>query len=85
MRKYIVEILPNVQKFLSKLDLKTRVRIINEVSLLAENARPNGCKKLEGYNGYRVRVGDYRILYEIEDKILLVTIIKIGHRKNIYD
>lgn len=52
---------------------------------LAENPRPQGCKKLKGRLGYRVRVGDYRIIYEIFDTILVIEVIDLGHRKDIYD
>ena len=52
---------------------------------LAENPRPNGYKKLKGRDGYRIRSGDYRIIYEIHDSILLVDVVNVGHRKDIYD
>jgi mRNA interferase RelE/StbE len=52
---------------------------------LSENPRPYGYKKLVGRDAYRIRIGDYRIIYEIEDKIITVTVIDVGHRKEIYD
>ncbi len=52
---------------------------------LAENPRPNGYIKLKGKDAYRIRVGDYRIIYEIIDKILLVDVIDVGHRSDIYE
>ncbi|MDB5142318.1 MAG: addiction module toxin, RelE/StbE family [Mucilaginibacter sp.] len=51
---------------------------------LAENPRPHGYKKLKGRDGYRVRVGNYRIIYDIFDTVLVVDIITLGHRKDIY-
>jgi mRNA interferase RelE/StbE len=51
---------------------------------LGNNPRPSGCKKLKGRDGYRIRVADYRIIYEIQDGILLVDVINLGHRKDIY-
>ena len=51
---------------------------------LTENPRPQGCKKLKGRSGYRIRVGDYRIIYEIYDLELIIDVIDLGHRKNIY-
>lgn len=51
---------------------------------LANNPRPAGCKKLKGRDSYRIRVADYRIIYEIFDDILLVDVIDLGHRKDIY-
>ena len=52
---------------------------------LAENPRPVGCKKLKGREGYRIRIGDYRVLYDIFDKLLLVEVVEVGNRKNVYD
>lgn len=51
---------------------------------LANNPRPSGFKKLKGRDGYRIRVGDYRIIYDIFDNLLLVDVIELGHRKEIY-
>ena len=59
--------------------------IIEDISDLSSIPRPTGCKKLKGYrNSYRIRVGDYRVIYEIEDKMLRILIVAIGHRKDIY-
>lgn len=52
---------------------------------LANNPRPAGCKKLKGRDSYRIRVANYRIIYEIFDNILLVDVIDLGHRKDIYE
>ena len=52
---------------------------------LADNPRPTGYKKLKGRDGYRIRVADYRIIYEIFDDVLLVDVIDLGHRKDIYE
>jgi mRNA interferase RelE/StbE len=52
---------------------------------LSDAPRPNGCKKLKGREAYRIRVADYRVIYEIQDKILLIDVIAIGHRKDIYE
>ena len=52
---------------------------------LAENPRPNGYRKLKGRPGYRLRVADYRIIYDIIDNDLIVNVINIGHRKDIYE
>lgn len=52
---------------------------------LSDNPRPIGCKKLKGRNGYRIRVAHYRIIYEIFDNELLVDVISLGHRKDIYE
>jgi mRNA interferase RelE/StbE len=52
---------------------------------LADNPRPVGCKKLKGRDGYRIRVGNYRVIYEIFDSELVVEVVTLGHRKDIYD
>lgn len=52
---------------------------------LTENPRPQGFKKLKGRDGYRIRIGNYRVIYEIFDKALIIEIINLGHRKDIYD
>ncbi len=85
MRKYSIEILQTVQKFITNLDKKTRNKILEEILDLENNPRPYGSVKLKGYDGFRIRVGDYRIVYEIKDNILLVTIVKVGHRKDVYE
>jgi mRNA interferase RelE/StbE len=52
---------------------------------LANDPRPAGCKKLKGRDGYRIRVGDYRIIYQIIDHVLVVEVVALGHRKDIYN
>jgi mRNA interferase RelE/StbE len=59
--------------------------IKNTIYDLADNPRPHGYKKLKGRNGFRIRVADYRIIYEIFDNTLVVDVINIGHRREIYD
>ncbi|WP_354360598.1 type II toxin-antitoxin system RelE/ParE family toxin [Pedobacter sp. UYP30] len=54
------------------------------ISNLAENPRPSGYIKLKNRNGYRIRIGNYRVLYDIFDSVLTIEIITLGHRKNIY-
>ena len=57
---------------------------MDALETLAENPRPSGCKKLKGRQGYRIRIGDYWVLYEVEDDKLLVLVFAIGHRRDIY-
>lgn len=59
-------------------------RIAVRISGLAENPRPTGCQKLSGQDGYRIRIGDYRVVYTIDDKTSVVTVIAVGHRREIY-
>jgi mRNA interferase RelE/StbE len=72
-------------KDLERLPEEVRVRIAPVIDLLAEDPRPSGCKKLKGgKNVYRIRVGHYRIIYTLEDDKLLIIIVRIGHRKDVY-
>jgi len=75
----------SVFKLLKNIPERDYKRIIASISTLANNPRPPGCKKLKGRPGYRIREGNYRIIYEINDKILTVTVIGAGDRKEIYD
>jgi mRNA interferase RelE/StbE len=82
---YTVELGP-VRKDLRALDDKTRRRIFRAVMALEVNPRPPGAKKLSGEKSelWRVRVGDYRILYSIEEARLVVLVVKVGHRREVY-
>ena len=81
---YRVELSPAARRALGKLDAGTRERILRSLITLESDPRPSGAKKLKGEDGYRFRVGDYRILYEIRDDRLLVLVIKVGHRRDVY-
>ncbi len=72
-------------KELAKIPAPYYANIKQAIIKLKENPRPNGFKKLKGRDGYRIRVGNYRIIYNIFDKEIIVDIITIGHRKDIYD
>lgn len=63
---------------------KDRRRIVERIRLLAENPPPPGCRKLSGRNRYRVRQGPYRIIYAVEDAMLTVYVVKVGHRGDVY-
>ncbi|WP_414755976.1 type II toxin-antitoxin system RelE family toxin [Anabaena sp. CCY 9910] len=74
-----------VQKQLDSLQDEIRDRILEKILLLAENPRPEGVVKLRGYdNEYRIRIGDYRVRYEIDDSELIVLLLLCKHRKEIY-
>jgi len=64
---------------------KERQRIIRRIGQLADDPRPVGAKKLSGHDRYRIRQGNYRIVYGIADKELTVTVVKVGHRKDVYN
>ena len=84
MGNYQIELSKNAIKFLQKLDKKSLYRIQGAIELLGENPRPPKSKKLTNEIYWRVRVGDYRIIYEIRDNRLLIVIIKIAKRSDIY-
>ena len=83
-KRYSVVVTEKVRKIILKLPHLIAAKIENSLLELEENPRPAGCKKLKGRPGYRIRVGDYRIIYEIEDNILRVIVIDAGNRKDIY-
>ena len=82
--KYKLFIEKAAQKALSKVPPKEQSRIIAAIKDLSENPRPPGVKKLTGRNAWRIRIGSYRIIYEIQDDTLVILIVHIGHRKDIY-
>lgn len=84
MPKYAISLSKKAVKQLDKLSDNIAEPIISAISNLANEPRPQGYKKLKGRDGYRIRVGDYRIIYEVFDHVLLVDVINLGHRKDIY-
>jgi mRNA interferase RelE/StbE len=84
MSTFTITLSKNVVKQLDKLSNNIAQPIFDAITLLADEPRPKGCKKLKGREGYRIRVGKYRIIYEIYDKVLLIDVLAIGHRKDIY-
>jgi len=83
--RYRIEVAPAAMRQLRKLDSPARRRAQAAIELLAGQPRPSGAKKLVGGDGeWRVRTGDYRIVYEIHDAILLVLVVAVGHRRDIY-
>ena len=85
MAKYKVEINKKARKSLDKLSDFVVAPVLDAINDLAENPRPQGYKKLKGRKGYRIRVGNYRVIYEIFDNVLLIEVVDLGHRKDIYD
>ena len=82
---YSIELKPSVSKFIEAQPAKIQRQLLAHVDSLASNPHPPGCKLLYANEKlYRNRSGNYRIIYQIQDKILLVVIIKIGDRKTIY-
>lgn len=81
---YSIVIDRNAEKQLAKIAPPFFNRVVKAINTLADNPRPYGYKKLKGRPGYRIRIGDYRVIYKIEDRILTVFVIEIGNRKDIY-
>lgn len=85
MADYTVVLTRTAQKQLDKLPTLTADTLLSAIELLASDPRPDGCKKLKGRPGYRIRKGDYRVLYDVQDSVLVVEVIALGHRKDIYE
>lgn len=81
---YTVEILRSAQKQIRKIDQKDQSRIIAVIASLAEQPRPAGSKKLSGRPAWRIRIGPYRVIYEINDGNISVLVVAVGHRREIY-
>ncbi len=84
MSKYTILLSRTAQKQLDKLPDAVAQPILDAIDQLSSNPRPVGCKKLKGRNGFRIRKGNYRIIYDVYDKILTVEVVAIGSRKDIY-
>jgi mRNA interferase RelE/StbE len=83
--RYEVLIKPSARKELEAIGLKKdRQRIVVAILELANDPRPSGCRKLSGRDKYRIRCGAYRVVYSVEDVVLVVTIVKVGHRSDVY-
>ena len=85
MNVYRIEVRPAAARALRKLDPDVRPRIQGAIALLAQDPRPPAARVLRGRLGYRVRVGDYRIIYTVADDVLLVVVVTLGHRRDIYE
>ncbi len=85
MAKYKLIFRPSVWKDLDIVPKADVRRILKKIDSLAEEPRPLGSTKLSGQEAYRIRQGNYRIIYTIEDKNLVIVVVKIGHRRDVYD
>ena len=82
---YSIKILRKAAKELRKIDRQYQGRIAEAIDALERDPRPHGCKKMQGYESrYRIRVGDYRVIYDIEDEQVVVVVLRIRHRKDAY-
>lgn len=86
--KYQVQITDKILKKLERLSRKDKQRIVEAIDSLVEDPRPDGCKKLKGNcipSRYRIRTGNYRVVYSIQDEVLLILVVEVGHRKDVND
>lgn len=84
MASYKLVFRKSVAKDLRDIPKRDVARILKGIESLAEDPRPVGSEKLSGLERYRLRQGRYRIIYEIKDETLIVTVVKVGHRRNVY-
>lgn len=82
---YRIAIDPPALRALARLDPPVRKRIEKAIGALADNPRPPRCKKLTAVQAWRIRVGDWRVVYSIADDVLLVLVVRIGHRRDVYE
>ncbi len=89
---YIIEFTNKAEKDLGKLPKQTIARILEKIDKLADDPRPSGYKKLTDFQVsnapddlYRIRIRDYRVIYAIEEEIITITVVKVAHRKEVYD
>lgn len=85
MASYELVFKQSVAKDLHRIPKRELGRILKRIEALAENPRPPGCEKLSGQERYRIRQGVYRVIYSIADEKLCVTVVKVKHRREVYD
>ena len=82
---YRIEFSPTARRAFKALSPEIRRRLAPKINALADHPRPRGCKKLADLeNLYRIRFGDYRVVYQVQDRVLLVLVVGIGHRRDVY-
>jgi len=85
MGSYRIEWRPSTKKDLKRISKSEIPKIIQAVEELSDEPRPSGCSKLSGgEHTYRIRIGSYRVIYEIHDSFVLIEVVKVGHRKDVY-
>lgn len=84
MGPYKVFFKSSVEKDLRRIPRADLKKILSKIAQLAEEPRPHGCEKLTGHNRYRIRQGSYRVVYSIKDNELVVWVVRVAHRKDVY-
>ena len=82
---YRIELRPAADRALKRIDHQDRDRIRGAITLLGEDPGPPGARALRGRSGLRVRIGDYRVIYTVDDNVLVVAVVTLGHRRDVYD
>ena len=85
MESFRIVLKKSAAKEIERIEKKDRIRIIEKIRSLASDPRPFGSKKLSGQEKYRIRQGNYRILYQVIADELIINVVKVGHRRDIYD
>ena len=84
MENYRIVIKKSAAKEIERIEKKDKIRIIEKIRSLAVEPHPHGSKKVSGQEKYRIRQGNYRILYQLIDDELIINVVKVGHRRDIY-
>ena len=84
MESYRIVIKKSAAKEIEKIQKKDRIRIIEKIRSLATDPQPQGCKKLSAQEKFRIRQGNYRILYQIIEDELIISVVRVGHRRDVY-
>lgn len=85
MSRYRIELRPAAMRALRRLDPPIRRRVQGVIALLGDDPRPPAARALRGRPGLRVRVGDHRVIYTVADDVLLVVVVTLGHRRDVYE
>ncbi len=84
-RVYRIQFQRDAEREIALLPARDRLRVAARINTFADDPRPRGAKKLAGIDDlYRIRVGDYRVVYQVQDRVLLVVVVHIGHRRQVY-
>jgi mRNA interferase RelE/StbE len=83
--RYRIEVRPAALRALRQLPPNVRPRVQGAIALLATEPRPPSARALRGRPGYRVRVGDYRMIYAVHDDVLVIVVVTLGHRREVYE
>lgn len=84
MGQYRIQVVPSVRKDLRGIPKRDVKRVLAMIAGLSKNPRPSECKKLTSTGLYRIRTGSYRIVYEVHDDEVVVIVVKVGHRRDVY-